>query len=63
MRDSLKKTNKVIEIYVHTTETRGRENYFTKDYEPPTEDFINIDTTELTINECLNKIKFNLKNN
>ena len=59
----IKSTNKVTEIYVHTTEIRGRENYSTKDYEPPTEDFIDMDTTKLTINECLNKIKFNLKNN
>ena len=63
LRDSLKSTNDVTEIYVHTTEVRGRENYFTHDYEPPTEDFINIDTTKLTIKECLKNIKFNLKNN
>lgn len=63
MRDSLKTTNDVTEIYVHTTEIRGREDYFTNDYEPPTEDFIDMDTTKLTINECLTKIKFNLKKN
>ena len=61
MRDSLKKTNEVTEIYVHTDKIRGRENYFTKDYEPPTKNFIDIDTTEMTVMECLKKIKFNKK--
>ena len=58
MRDSLKETNVVTEIYVYTTKIRGREDYFVKDYEPPTKNFINMDTTEMTIAECLEKIKF-----
>lgn len=62
MRDSLKKTNNVTEIYVHTTEIRGREDYFAKDYEPPTEDFIDMDTTNISVKECLNKIDFTRNN-
>lgn len=62
IRDSLKLTNEVTEIFVHTTELRGRENYFVENYEPPTSNFINIDTTKLNIEECLHKIKFNRKN-
>ena len=58
MRDSLKDTNDLTEIYVHTTEIRGREDYFAKDYEPPTEDFIDMDTTNISVKECLNKIDF-----
>lgn len=58
MRDSLKATNDVTEIYVHTTEVRGRENYFAKDYEPPTENFIDMDTTNISVAKCLDKIKF-----
>jgi GTPase SAR1 family protein len=58
MRDSLKNTNEVCEIYVHTTAVRGREEYFAKDYEPPISDFIDIDTTNCTIQECLEKIPF-----
>jgi len=61
MRDSLKETNRVTEIYVHTTEIRGRENFFAKDYEKPTDDFISIDTTGISIEECLEKIPFNRK--
>lgn len=48
MRDEFKKNNDVIEIYVHTTETRGRESYHVPNYEPPTEDFFDIDTTDKT---------------
>ena len=62
MRDSLKETNVVTEIYVHTNEIRGREKFFVKDYEPPTKNCIDIDTTKLTIKECLKKIKSTPKN-
>jgi adenylylsulfate kinase-like enzyme len=34
------------EIYVHTTEERGREQFFVENYQPPTENFIDCDTTE-----------------
>ena len=61
MRDSLKESNEVVELYVHTDEIRGREKFFVNEYEPPTEDFINIDTTNKTIEECLNLIPFNKK--
>ena len=58
MRESLKSTNEVTEIYVHTTEIRGRENYFAKDYEPPLDDFISMDTTNRSIESCLDEISF-----
>ena len=61
MRDSLKETNEVVEIYVHTSEIRGREQNFVKDYEKPTENYIDIDTTNITVSECLNLIPFNRK--
>ena len=35
----------VVEIYVHTTEDRGRNQYHVSEYEPPLENFIDIDTT------------------
>jgi len=38
-KDSIK------EIYVHTYHDRGRNDYHVKEYEPPTEDFIDIDTS------------------
>ena len=39
---------------------RGREKYFSKEYEPPTEDFVDIDTSYLNIEESINKLlKYN----
>ena len=55
-RDSLKSTNTVKEVYLHTSDLRGRENFFAKQYEKPTEDFLELDTGKLVIEECVNKI-------
>lgn len=44
-RDEFKMNNYVIEIHVHTSEVRGREDFHVSDYNPPTENFIDIDTT------------------
>jgi len=35
----------IIEIYVHTTDIRGREQFHVSDYDVPTSNFISIDTT------------------
>jgi adenylylsulfate kinase len=35
----------VTEIYVHTSENRGRNNYHVTGYEPPLENFVDCDTT------------------
>ena len=48
-RDSFKKLigdDNIKEIYVHTTEERGREQFFVENYQPPIENFIDCDTTE-----------------
>lgn len=55
-REEFKKNNFVVEIYVHTTELRGRENFHVNDYEPPLDKFINIDTTNKTVEESINRI-------
>jgi adenylylsulfate kinase-like enzyme len=61
LREELKSSNEVIEIYVHTTEIRGREAFHVSDYEPPTENFIDIDTTDvdvlISLNDLLKKIE------
>jgi len=46
----------LIEVYVRTTEIRGRESFFVQDYEPPTENYIDVCTDNITIEECINKI-------
>ena len=61
LREELKASADVVEIYVHTTDVRGRENFHVKDYEPPTENFIDIDTTDvdelISLNELLTKLE------
>mgnify|MGYP001480834862 FL=1 len=56
LREEFKSKFKVLEVYLHTTEIRGRENYFVKDYEPPSDKFIDMDTTIKTEEESLNEI-------
>jgi adenylylsulfate kinase len=47
------------EIYIHTNEIRGREQFHVKEYEVPTENFIDIDTTNISVDECILKIPIN----
>jgi adenylylsulfate kinase-like enzyme len=47
-RDSFKQLigdDNIKEIYVHTTQDRGREHFFVEGYQPPMENFIDCDTT------------------
>jgi adenylylsulfate kinase-like enzyme len=55
-RDAFKKLADVTEVYVHTSDIRGRENFHVSNYEPPTENFIDIDTTIETVEESSNKL-------
>jgi len=58
LREAFKKElgNQIKELYVHTTEIRGREQFHSPDYEPPTTNFTDIDTTNCSVTECINKI-------
>lgn len=56
LREEFKKNRDVIEIYVHTTRPTDREAYFVKGYEPPVSDFVDIDTTSASVEECLQRI-------
>lgn len=55
-RENFKKNGKVVEIYLHTTEDRGKNNYHVMDFEYPLNKFIDIDTTSSTIEESLKNI-------
>jgi adenylylsulfate kinase-like enzyme len=44
------------EIYIHTTEIRGRENFHVENYQQPTENYLDINTTNVSVEECLNQI-------
>ena len=46
LREKLKSECKVQEIYCHTKKMRGREDKFALDYEPPTEYFVDLDTSD-----------------
>ena len=56
LREEFKNRHNVNEIYVHTTEIRGREHYFVEGYEKPEENFLDIDTTNISVDECISKI-------
>jgi len=56
LREEFKERHKVNEIYLHTTEIRGREDYFAEGYEAPTENFLDIDTTDILVGDCIEKI-------
>tara|TARA_X000000368_G_scaffold81982_1_gene61869 strand:+ start:937 stop:1392 length:456 start_codon:yes stop_codon:yes gene_type:complete len=56
LREEFKSKYKVLEIYLHTTEIRGRENYFVKNYEAPKDSFLDMDTTIKSVEESLDEI-------
>jgi len=54
-REELKMERNIAEFYLHTTEIRGKEDYFVEGYEPPLHNFTDIDTDK-PIEECINEI-------
>jgi adenylylsulfate kinase-like enzyme len=60
-REDFKNKSNVIEVYLHTSEDRGRNQFHVENYEPPTDNFIDLDTTNKTETdsyyEILKKIK------
>jgi adenylylsulfate kinase len=60
LRDELKSTSNVTEVYIHTTDVRGRESFHVENYEKPTEDYISIDTSGVSeftsLGELITKI-------
>ena len=56
LREEFKKRHEVNEIYLHTTEKRGKEQYFAKDYEPPQDNFLDMETTDVSIDDCIGQI-------
>lgn len=62
-RDTFKSTmgKDLIEVYVHTTDIRGREQFHVENYQPPTEFFIDINTTNRPEFETVQELKLKLK--
>jgi len=48
--------DKIVEFYVHTTEPRERDQNRVENYEPPLENFVDIDTTIDTPEESFDKV-------
>jgi len=42
----------LVEVYIHTKEIRGREDFFVENYEPPTEVFVDICTDNTSVEKC-----------
>jgi adenylylsulfate kinase-like enzyme len=61
LRDNFKKDLKenVVEIFVHTSDIRGREQFHVENYQEPTDNFIDIDTTNRTVYETIEDIMGN----
>lgn len=51
----------IVELFVHTTEIRGREERHVHNYEPPLENFIDVDTTDVNPIESIKQITKILK--
>jgi adenylylsulfate kinase-like enzyme len=54
-REELKMERNIGEFYLHTTEIRGKEDYFVDNYEPPLHNFTDINTNK-PIEECLDEV-------
>ena len=56
LREEFKARHMVNEIYLHTTEIRGREHYFADDYELPQKNYLEVDTTDVSVDACIDRI-------
>ena len=54
-REELKMERNIGEFYLHTTDIRGKEDYFVDNYEPPLHNFTDINTNK-SIEECLDEV-------
>jgi adenylylsulfate kinase-like enzyme len=57
LREEFKEnTENVYEIYVHTTDIRGREQFHVEDFQKPVFNYLDMDTTNITPEESLKEI-------
>ena len=56
LREDFKARAEVTEVFVHTSEIRGREDKHAKDYEAPISNFIDVDTTTKDVESCLHEV-------
>lgn len=51
----------LVELYIHCSDERGREQFHVANYEPPTENFIDVDTTHNNTYETYQELRTKLK--
>lgn len=56
LREEFKSRGDVVEVYVHTSEVRGRERFFVSGYEPPLAGFVDMDTTSVPVEACVQRL-------
>ena len=56
LREDFKARAEVTEVFVYTSEIRGREDKHAKDYEAPISNFIDVDTTSKDVEVCLHEV-------
>ena len=63
-RDNFKEKmgDNLVEVYIHTSEERGRESFFVKEYGKPSENYLDIDTTNESVEESAKKVLEYAKN-
>lgn len=61
LRESTKSIHKTLELYLKCSEIRGREHFHVEYYEPPSEHFIELDTTGKTEKETFEYLLKQLK--
>jgi adenylylsulfate kinase-like enzyme len=56
LREELKSQTNVFEIYLFTSQVRGKEHFFAPEYTQPSQNFLSLNT-DLEISQCIEKIK------
>jgi adenylylsulfate kinase len=62
LRQYLCDNSNLIEIYLECNEDRGRNDYFAKDFEIPKIECLRMNTSELSVDECISKVIDYIKN-
>ena len=57
LREEFKGRAHVKEVFVHTTEVRGREHFHSGAYGAPASDFLDLDTTDASVDESVQRVR------
>ncbi len=57
LREEFKARAHVKEVYVHTTEARGREHFHSDQYGAPEADYLDLDTTDISIEQGVSAVR------